>query len=211
VSYQVLVQIFVPSLSVASLWLIILEILRTNFSFSNVHISIRISLATNLVVPFTTPLFPNREYYPTTYGLNFSSLRNMVNPWPMMGSPYYAKYPTIVQPNSSIPPQPFLVIVAIEIIAMEKDDGKPSNLDDFLKEEQRNSTTKHPQQFFSPNQFLAITKHVMSNNPPRVVTPLGGENGPPQGGNGPMGSKRPSRKSGPRGGRRPIKGKNEPT
>jgi hypothetical protein len=129
----------------------------------------------------------------------------------MMCSPYYAKYPTIVQPNSSIPPQPFLIMVATEIIVMEKDDGKPSNLYDFLKEEQRNSTIKHPQHFFHPTSFLAITKHVMSNNPPRVVMSLGGESGPPQGGNGPLESKRPSRRSGPHEGGRPIKGRSEPT
>ncbi len=49
----------------------------------------------------------------------------------------------------------------------------------------------------------------MSNNPPRVITPLGGESGPPQGSSGPLGSKRPSRRSGPRAGRGPIKGKND--
>lgn len=49
----------------------------------------------------------------------------------------------------------------------------------------------------------------MSNNPLRVVVPLGGEIGPPQGGNGPLGSKRPLRRSGPHGGRGPIKGRSD--
>jgi hypothetical protein len=96
-------------------------------------------------------------------------------------------------------------MVPTKIVVMEKNDGKPSNVDDFLKEEQQNSTTKHLQ------HFLAIIKHVMSNNPPRVITPLGGESGPPQGGSGPIGSKKPSRKSGPCGGGRPIKGRNDRT
>jgi hypothetical protein len=43
----------------------------------------------------------------------------MVNPWPMMGSFYFAKYPIIVQPNSFIPPKPFFVMVTTKIIAME--------------------------------------------------------------------------------------------
>jgi hypothetical protein len=91
----------------------------------------------------------------------------------------------------------------------KKDDGKPSNLDDFKKEEQRNSTTKRCQHFFHPTSCLAISKHVMSNNPPRVITPLGGESGPSLIGSGPLRSKRPSRRSGPRGGGRPIKGRSD--
>jgi hypothetical protein len=128
----------------------------------------------------------------------------------MMGNPYFVKYPTIVQPNSFTPPQRFFIMVATEIIAMEKDDGKPSNLNDLKKEEQRNSTTKRRQHFFHPTSCLAISKHVMSNNPPRFIMPLGGESGPSLIGSGPLRSKKPSRRSGPRGGGGPIKGRNDP-
>jgi hypothetical protein len=127
----------------------------------------------------------------------------------MMGNPYFVKYPTIVQPNSFTPPQRFFIMVATEIIAMEKDDGKPSNLNDLKKEEQRNSTTKRRQHFFHPTSCLAISKHVMSNNPPRFIMPLGGESGPSLIGSGPLRSKKPSRRSGPRGGEGPIKGRND--
>ncbi len=121
----------------------------------------------------------------------------MVNPWPMMVGPILLNIPLLSNQIHLYHLIFFFIMVVTEIIVMEKDDGKPSNLDYFKKHEQQNSTTKHPQHFFYPTNFLAITKHVMSNNPPRVVTPLGGESGPPQGGSGPLGNKRPSRRSGP--------------